>query len=155
MKTVLYFKTNIYNSGIKLSSHAVMIQELARSYDNSVPESLYQITSEIYDADQIEQRYEPYNLIFLDEDEARTYGKQLQPDREIIDDMTGQPIQFSFELPEYDFIKLAKLKMTDVKVPRGVEDLFNALKNKGVLVDADAQTLADNIADKQQKRQNI
>lgn len=155
MKTILYFKTNEFNT-LRPSTKFVTLSILATSYDNSTDERLYQISSDIYDKDQLEKRYP--SVTWLDESEALDLGKILQPERLIedyFDDETGGDYYFEFELPDNDFIKLAKVKMTDLKVPRGLEDLYDKLKEKGVLTDTDIPTLEQEVSEKKSRRNKL
>lgn len=150
MKTILYFRTEDFN----YSTHSVEVTIIAKSYNQSTQFKLYQMTSEIYDEDQIKQRYED-KLIFLSEVEALAFGKELQPDRVKPDDITGEEINFTFNLPDWDFIRLAKLKMTDAKIPRGLEELYDLLIAKKIIKLGDSVYLDSDIANKKDKRDKL
>ena len=150
MKTVLYFRANEFN----FSTHGVAISILATSYNQTTEEKLYQIKSELLDEDQLKQRYDN-KVVFVSEEDALELGQDLQPTRMIEDEFTGEQVEFTFTLPDDNEINLAKLKMTDIGYPRGVEDLFEALKTKGVLEDSDAPIVAEKVNDKKAKRDKL
>ena len=129
----------------------MLVRRLASSFDNSSDEVLYQLSSDIYDEDILKDKYSGFGA-FITEAEAIALGKELQPAREVDDRIEGK-IDFIFTLPNSKDIRLAKLKMTDKAVPRGLEDLVLALLSHNIIKEEDIPaTLKAKIDDKTEKR---